>query len=119
MAYASANAALAFAEYFAHLSPSDAPTDLMYFRADVPDECILPKPRLPKGWDAIPSGSSSAHFGDMWIASRKSLAIRVPSVIVPDVNILINPMHDDFSRIIFKPPIAFSIDERFSSKLQK
>ncbi len=116
MAYASENAALAFAEYFANLPQTMAPTDLQFFPALVPDDCILPSPTLPTGWDAVPAGFVSAHFGDEWIASRASLALIVPSVLVPNVNILINPAHDDFQRIVFQQPIAFTFDQRFIAK---
>ena len=42
-------------------------------------------------------------FGKSWIDSRRSLAVQVPSVIVPptpvDFNILLNPTHEVYSEI--------------------
>jgi hypothetical protein len=48
--------------------------------------------------------------------SRRSLAIRVPSVIVPqrsvDFNILVNPTHEAFSDIHWQRGSSFAFDPR-------
>jgi RES domain-containing protein len=45
----------------------------------------------------IPSIKTSRSFGDDWIASQTSLALRVPSVVAPHSwNFLLNPAHPDF-----------------------
>jgi hypothetical protein len=56
------------------------------------------------------------RFGKNWIDSRRSLAIRVPSVIVPhtsvDFNILVNPTHEAFSGIQWRRGDRFAFDPR-------
>ncbi|BCX46450.1 RES domain-containing protein [Haloferula helveola] len=51
--------------------------------------------------------------GDPWITNRRSLALRVPSAIVPgEFNFLLNPSHPDFSKIEAGDPQPFGFDDR-------
>lgn len=46
------------------------------------------------------SAAECATIGDAWLASGASLALAVPSVVVPVENIyLLNPLHPDMSRV--------------------
>ena len=55
---------------------------------------------LPPCWDAIPPGLASVDAGAAWLASRRSLMLLVPSVIVPEEYCaLINPAHPDAAQI--------------------
>ena len=68
---------------------------------------------LPDGWDAAMPGRASQNFGTKWARSRKSVAISVPSAIVPrERNYLINPLHPDFKKIRFSAPEPFVFDPR-------
>ncbi len=52
-------------------------------------------------------------FGDAWLASRRSLLLIVPSVIVPqETNILINPRHPDADQIKIIKTTKFVYDGR-------
>lgn len=52
------------------------------------------------GWDAVPYGYSSQKFGTDWARSQTSAILIVPSVFVPEeMNILVNPLHPDATRI--------------------
>ena len=51
--------------------------------------------------------------GDAWIANRRSLALRVPSAIVPgEFNFLLNPSHPDITKIRIGEPMPFEFDRR-------
>jgi len=56
---------------------------------------------LPSDWNLVPFPVSSQQFGDTWLTSIASLALKVPSV--PggaDGNVLVNPAHPDFHRLV-------------------
>jgi len=61
----------------------------------------------------INNEKKSQTFGDKWIEEKRSLLLRVPSVIVPhSFNLLLNPDHP-LSEQILKPKItAFNLDSR-------
>lgn len=89
--YASEHPALAVLETMAG---GIRPSDLKHFRllsADVPDECVV----------EIPSGGNERERGDRWLAT-KTLACRVPSVVVPGSNVLLNPASPDWRRVRFQ-----------------
>lgn len=51
--------------------------------------------------------------GDSWLRSCKSLALRVPSIVVPEEpNYLINPDHPDFAALRIGKPREFRFDSR-------
>ena len=68
---------------------------------------------LPKDWMTEPPPPSLQGIGASWIASRSSVILAVPSVIVPgERNYLISPRHRDFSKLKFDPPVDFAFDPR-------
>ncbi|MBO6576833.1 MAG: RES family NAD+ phosphorylase [Rhodothermales bacterium] len=68
---------------------------------------------LPSDWKALPYRSATQQVGDKWLDSLKSLALAVPSVIVPvEWNYLINPDHPDFSKLTPSPPAPAAFDPR-------
>jgi RES domain-containing protein len=79
---------------------------------DVPDD-LIDEPEIPSGWNALPESAAARHLGDRWIESAASVAVLVPSVILPaDKNILINPAHPDFGKVRVLPVEAFAFDRR-------
>lgn len=51
--------------------------------------------------------------GDRWIQEQRSVALLVPSVIIPlEKNALINPLHPAFRLDWVKPPLRFRYDPR-------
>lgn len=52
------------------------------------------------GWDAQPAGKMSLDWGTAWASGKTTLIATVPSIIVPEeLNILINPLHPDASKL--------------------
>lgn len=68
---------------------------------------------LPKEWRSTPPGAQTKDVGKKWIEGRKSVILRVPSVVVPqEFNFVINPNHPDFKHLTIGKPVGFSFDPR-------
>jgi RES domain-containing protein len=101
--YTSKSVSLAIMENFVHLGVL-VNNKLQYSIAtiNIPDNLIdvLKVEQLPSDWKTNPPPESTAQIGDAWIQNNSSLALVVPSVVVPiEENVLINPLHKDFSKI--------------------
>jgi RES domain-containing protein len=71
---------------------------------------------LPAGWDNVPDTEVATAFGDAWQKERRSVVLRVPSVIVPgEHNYLLNPDHPDFSRVTIGEAAPARFDPRLVS----
>jgi RES domain-containing protein len=114
MVYTSSSLALAAIELFVHLEPSQAPADLVYISAVLPEgepARALEASGLPPDWWADERGPR--ELGDAWIGAGTSLAMRVPSVpIRSEWNILINPLHPRIGELKIDPAEPFMFDER-------
>jgi len=52
-------------------------------------------------------------IGDDWLQAGGQLALRVPSTLIPEeTNILLNPLHPDFTQITQSKASNFSFDTR-------
>lgn len=85
-------------------SRSPMPPDRRFHEIEVPSAAVTsiadPGLVLPVDWDARPETASSQMFGDAWVRSVASLALRVPSAVSPrDFNILVNPAHSRFKEV--------------------
>lgn len=58
--------------------------------------------------------AAARAFGDAWVQGRGSVALKVPSVAVPDAyNYLLNPNHPDFADQVRLEPLGpFAFDAR-------
>ena len=73
---------------------------------------------LPAGWNAYPVPVSVTRMGDRWLTAGKTLLLKVPSVIVPsEHNVIVNPMHPDFSKIKITATEKLVIDKRIEGHL--
>jgi RES domain-containing protein len=109
--YCAATISLCCLEVLVHTDPDLIPDNLIWSSAE-----LSINPEVLNGtWD-MRNLEQTRTFGKNWIASRRSLAIRVPSVIVPhtnvDFNILLNPTHDAFPEILWQRGGAFTFDPR-------
>lgn len=86
---------------------------------DAADVLVLERDALPAGWDLPVPPPAVQKLGDLWVASKASLLLRVPSVLLPgDVlerehNFLINPLHEGFGRVTIGPARELTFDARF------
>ena len=68
---------------------------------------------LPTDWRLEPPVTSTMQLGDNWLQKGSSLALQVPSAVIPEEsNYLLNPLHKDFSQITLSDPLKFRFDER-------
>jgi RES domain-containing protein len=113
IAYTATSRALAALEMLVHVTRETVPPDMVFVPVDVPGALIREATGLPGDWADLPWGPNARRFGDRWVAERRSLALLVPSVVVPaERNLLINPVHRDFGRIRIGRVERFSFDRR-------
>ncbi len=81
----------------------------------VPHELIERPGRVPETWRETPYTAATQAFGAEWVQSLRSVALRVPSAVVPgEFNHLLNPLHPGFPRVKAGKPEAFSFDPRLA-----
>ena len=67
---------------------------------------------LPAGWDHA-DVRVARGFGDTWIRKRRSAVLVLPSVVARrEGNVLINPLHRDFSDVVTSTPEPVVWDAR-------
>ena len=111
MLYASTHLSLACLEVLVHMSPKQIPPNLVWSSADLSPEIEVIDCRR----DLIDE-SITRQAGYQWANALQSLAILVPSVILPEErNVLINPVHPDFSKVSWSEPKFLNWDKRLVS----
>ena len=71
--------------------------------------------RYPQSWRSYPYSPSTQRFGSAWARDLRSVALRVPSAVIPgEFNFLLNPAHPDFAKVRFAPPEPFRFDPRLA-----
>ncbi len=115
MAYSAENLAQAMLELYVHVQEAIPWPQWVYGTAEIPLECIetLAPKDLAQGWDGHPPGAWTRSFGDRWTLEGRSMALCVPSVLVPGgLNYLLNPLHRDFARVKLGEVKSFQFDAR-------
>jgi RES domain-containing protein len=114
--YISSSLSLATLEVLVHLEDPEVFGNLFSWASlEIPPELLetLKPETLPAGWNDDESSRISRAIGDAWLASVRSTALAVPSVVTPgEWNYLLNPAHPDFPRILIGTPQAFRPDPR-------
>lgn len=117
MVYAGESLALAQLEVLAGLPIDRLLGSYVAFRVQIPEGCVeaYPLEELPSSWRADPTPQTARRIGDLWIREGRSLALEVPSAVVPRERCyLINPHHEDFECLDIEGPFDPEIDERIS-----
>ena len=113
IAYTSTSRPLAVLEMLVHVTRDTIPENLLILPINVPDSLVQEAEGLPREWNALPYSAAARRFGEHWAAERRSAALLVPSVVLPaERNLLINPMHPDYSKIAALAPERFQFDRR-------
>jgi RES domain-containing protein len=82
-------------------------------RVDLPDDLVERPGRVPESWRETPYSTASQAFGAEWVQAQRSVALRVPSVVVPgEFNYLLNPAHPQFGKVKAGKPEPFAFDLR-------
>ena len=113
--YTSESLALCLAESLVHL-PGHLPRGYQSSKIFVPDDAIevLDTTSLIKGWQT--NLSFTRNLGDQWLTARRSLALIVPSVVLPESsNVLLNPLHSRTNELRVMDQRPFTFDPRLRS----
>lgn len=97
MVYFSESLSLCVLEILVHLDYKFLKDDFYFIEVDIPNPLIKSSIKtndLPNNWRDIPSSQETKLVGTQWLSANKSVAMRVPSAILPsENNILLNPNH--------------------------
>ena len=114
--YTAEQRAIALLETLVHLPVEDLPNDMYLMTLEVPDDVsreVLAPADLPADWQRLSMPQPTATIGHAWLQSGRSLALQVPSVVVPqERNLLLNPAHPEFIRVRLLDAQPFHFDER-------
>ena len=114
--YLAGSESLAMLEVMVHLDDYQLLTHYALLEVTLQKSSLmsLSADSLPKDWAVEPAPASTAEIGDNWLESQSSLALAVPSTVVPrERNYLINPQHVHFQALIDSAAeIAFTPDKR-------
>jgi RES domain-containing protein len=119
MVYVAQSQSLAVLEVLVHLDTPALLDEYVFLDADFDDYLVtvLDRSSLPRNWKADPVPEAVQAVGDRWASSGSSVALRVPSVLVPEeFNFLLNPRHPDFAKIAVSRPHAFRFDVRLTRR---
>ena len=101
--YVASSESLALLEIMVHLESYRLLNAYALLRLTLPAESILSVgvEDLPDNWQEAPAPAETAELGDGWLASGQSLALALPSVVVPrELNYMLNPAHPLFEQAI-------------------
>lgn len=114
--YLGGSPAIAALEVLAHNArPALLASSFVIIEVNIPESCVLDlsPSALPPGWNSLHDTTASAAIGDAWLASGASLALRVPSAVLPlEHNLLLNAIHSDFKKLTVAEPQPFAFDPR-------
>jgi len=117
--YTAASRSLAMLEILVHYEEYELLNEhFVCIPLRIPRECILePDHPLPDDWRADPPPLSTRTLGTGWLQGLASLALRVPSSVIPaEANYLVNPLHSDIGRVEIGEPEALDIDPRLLTR---
>jgi len=116
MVYCASTVSLAALQSLVHVDPDLVPNDLVVL------ELLLPATAptdtwtvadLPPDWRATAAPATCHALGDAWIARAASLALWVPSVLIPtEQNVLLNPAHAAMADVRVASVTPFQFDPR-------
>jgi RES domain-containing protein len=115
MVYAAQTRALAALESLAHYAGAERRIAFVIFELEVPEALVmrLSPARLPPDWRREEPGPSTQAIGSEWQLGGESVALLVPSVLIPqEFCLLLNPEHPDTDKVMVGFPESFEFDTR-------
>ena len=108
--YVADSIALAALEILVHVDAAVLNARYVSFELAIPASLIEV---FPSSFASLSNSSAARTIGGRWVEDLRSAALSVPSAVVPqERNILLNPAHPDFARILIGEPELFSFDPR-------
>lgn len=111
--YCTLNPSTALLEILVHIEidSEDQPDHFQVLRIEGPDSLSLETitvDSLPQNW--AEDLNVTQTVGDRWLAEKRSLLLKVPSVLVPETwNVLVNPQHSESGLLkitrVYKHPL--------------
>lgn len=101
--YVAGSESLAILEILVHLKNTKVLDNYVLFTLELDEEdaLLLNNEDLPSNWKEEPAPLETAEIGDQWLSSNNSLALAVPSVVVPrELNYILNINHPNFDKLI-------------------
>jgi RES domain-containing protein len=115
MVYSAQTRSLAALESLAHFGGAERRMDFVTFGIEIPDKLAmrLEAAELPRDWRGEEPGAATQALGSEWQRGGRSVALVVPSVLVPqEYCVLLNPEHPDTVKILITYPEPFTFDAR-------
>ncbi len=112
--YSATSIALAALEYAVHTA--ERPADSVLMKIDIPNDSLVTIENriggpLPANWSYIEA--QTRHLGSEWLLSKESIALEVPSIIIPlERNLILNPKHARFAEVSLLETLPFFFDPR-------
>ena len=112
--YTASSISLAILETLVHMDSRTAPP-MVVFEVVLPDSVdvtVVSAADLPTNWND-PGGADQQAFGDAWLTEADTVALIVPSAVVPyENNVILNPLHAEFERVSVRQPEVLALDKR-------
>jgi len=119
--YAAQTYAGALLEVLVHANLGVIPKTQAAVEIQIPDDVAMESVAHADvdGW-ASDDITASRRIGDLWLDERRTAALLVPSVALQgrEKNVLINPDHPDFARIVASAPESVVWDPRLFSRVR-
>jgi RES domain-containing protein len=115
MVYAAQTRALAALESLPHYGGAEQRIAFVTFAIEIPAELVmrLDPGRLPRDWRQQDVPRSTQEIGSEWQTRGASVALLVPSVLIPQEScLLLNPEHADTRNVVVRYPEPFVFDGR-------
>ncbi|MBC8653638.1 RES domain-containing protein [Providencia vermicola] len=116
--YTSTSISLAALEILVHINQDTVLNHFTLLSIEINDRYVmrLSVEHLPDDWQRDPAPTSTMDIGTTWLTNQDSLALIVPSCIIPyEYNAIINPMHPQFQKVTQTiKPLDFAFDPRFN-----
>ena len=119
MIYTASTLSLAALETLVHFAVDTAPLDYVAVTIRVPSDSVerLAEKELPPDWNATPAPLACQELGARWAKKAEGLGLAVPSAVVPsEQNVLLNPLHPDFDKVVLENEEPFLFDSRLLAK---
>ncbi|MGG4607198.1 RES family NAD+ phosphorylase [Providencia sp. Me31A] len=116
--YTSTSISLAALEILVHVNQDTLLNNFTLLSIDINDRYVmkLSVEHLPRDWQRDPAPTSTMDIGTAWLNNQDSLALIIPSCIIPyEYNAIINPLHPQFQKTLNTvKPLDFHFDPRFN-----